>query len=233
MTCRVKICGTTSVDDALLAERYGADYVGVVLDVPYSERSVSVAEARSMVAALTTPAVILTYNRAPKWVADAVCETGASAAQLLGDESPDDVTELRRRLAEAGSEPVEVWKSLFLPPFGDSVPTPDVAGILARMRRFADAGAVKLLLDTTAVVDGRHRFGGTGKTSDWTVARELVQASPLPTFLSGGISPENVAEAVTRVRPYGIDLCSGVESTRGRRDEGRTAALFANLRALV
>lgn len=231
MRYRTKLCGTTTVADGLLAERCGADYVGIVLDVPYSERSVDLASARLIVEALAVPAVILTFNRDVGWVSDAVNETGAYAAQLLGGESPDDVDALRRRLVDAGLSGVEVWKSLFLPPSDCRTPAPDVASVADAMRRFADAGADKLLLDTAAFVDGRHRFGGTGKTSDWTIARELVALSPLPTFLSGGISPSNVAEAVTRVRPFGVDLSSGVETERGRRDETRTATLVANLRA--
>jgi len=228
---KVKLCGTTSVEDGLLAEQYGADYVGMVLEVPYSERSVSVAVARSIVAALTVPSVVLTHNREPEWVTDAVRSTGAFAVQLLGDESPEDVAELRRRLNVADLSRVEIWKSLFLPASDESFSPPSMEGVLRQMEAFARAGADKLLLDTVAVVEGRFRRGGTGKTSDWKLARELVRASPLPTFLSGGISPENVVEAVREVRPFGVDLCSGVEARRGKRDATRTAALFANLRA--
>lgn len=218
---KVKLCGTTSVADGLLAERYGADYVGVVVEVPYSERSVGVDEARTIVAALRTPVVILTSHRPLEWVAETVSTTGAFAVQLLGDESPEEVASLRRRIG------AEVWKSLFL---DVDAPPVDVETLRRRMRDFAAAGANKLLLDAVAVVEGRRRFGGTGRTINWELARELVATAPLPTFLSGGITPENVADAVRRVRPFGVDLCSGVESRRGRRDERRTALLFDRLR---
>lgn len=220
---KVKLCGTTSVADGLLAERYGADYIGIVVEVPYSERSVSVEEARTIIAALRTPVVVLTYNQPLEWVAEMVFTTKAFAVQLLGDENPDEVATLRRRLE------VEVWKSLFLDADASLV---DVETFRQRMRDFAEAGVHKLLLDTVAVVGGRRRFGGTGRPFNWDLARELVATAPLPTFLSGGITPENVADAVQRVRPFGIDLCSGIESRRGQRDEHRTALLFAHLRAL-
>jgi len=226
---KVKLCGTTSVEDALIAQDAGADYVGVVIDVPYSERSRTVDEARAILAAITVPGVILTYRLPVESAADAAERTGAHAVQLLGSESPDEVSRLAARLARHA----EVWVSLFLPPAGLEGSRSSADEVVASMESYADAGADALLLDTAAVVDGRHRFGGTGIVSDWHTARDLIARSPLPIFLSGGIRPENVGEAVTRVQPHGIDLCSGVEAARSRRDPARTAALFRALRSAL
>jgi phosphoribosylanthranilate isomerase len=221
---KVKLCGTASVEDALLAQRHGADYIGVVLEVDFSERSRSVAQAQTMVEALSTPVVILTFNRSVEWVVEAFQETGAAAVQLLGQEPPDAVAALKRHIGG------EVWKSLYLPPVEETSDSFNLSELRRQMNRYAVAGADRLLLDTAAFVGGKHRFGGTGRTSDWNLARRLILESPLPTFLSGGITPENVAQACREIQPYGVDLCSGVESERGRRDPTKTAALFEALR---
>jgi len=103
--------------------------------------------------------------------------------------------------------------------------------LLRAMRDYAGAGADKLLVDSVSLVDGKPKFGGTGKTHDWDVARRVIAASPAPAFLSGGIAAQNVAEARARVRPFGLDLCSGVESSPGLRDPQRTVDLMTAARA--
>ena len=108
--------------------------------------------------------------------------------------------------------------------------TADADALQKQMRRYADAGADKLLLDTAAFAGGKFRFGGTGRRSDWSLCRDLIGGAPTPTFLSGGIRPENAAEACRLVQPYGIDLCSGVEASRGKRDPQKTAALMRAVR---
>ena len=92
------------------------------------------------------------------------------------------------------------------------------------------AGADAFLFDTAEVSHGTVRFGGTGKTSDWGIVAELIAASTIPAFLSGGIRAENVNRAVEFVRPYGIDLCSGVESVKGSRDARKLKLLMDAVR---
>lgn len=85
-----------------------------------------------------------------------------------------------------------------------------------------------LLLDSRT----HDRLGGTGETHDWDVSREIVEAMhPLPVYLAGGLRPENVAEAIRRVHPAGIDVNSGVEDGRGAKDVGRLRAFIAGARA--
>lgn len=219
---RVKLCGTASVEDARMAEDAGADYIGILVDVDFSPRTVDADEARAISAAVFTPVVILTYERAAAWTAEMVGYTGAAAAQLLGRETPDVVSALKA--LKAG----EVWKTLYLPG-GESAEHLE-RDLSSQMATYARAGADKLLVDSVSLVDGKPKFGGTGKTHDWGVARRVIAASPIPTFLSGGIDARNAAEARATVRPYGLDLCSGVEASPGRRDPARTAALLAAAR---
>ncbi len=222
--CRVKLCGTASVEDARLAEEHGADYIGVLIDVSFSERSTSLSDARAIAASVFTPAVVLTFDETPERTAVIIDETGAAAAQLLGREAPETVSDLARRTN------AEVWKSIYLPAKGADEGGPDDDEIIHRMRQYASSGATKLLLDTAVTSASGTRFGGTGQVSDWTRCARLVREAPIPVFLSGGISSDNVAEAWTTVRPFGVDLCSGVEATRGRRDPDKTRALMDALR---
>ncbi len=219
---RVKLCGTTSVEDARMAEEAGAEYIGVLVDVGFSPRTVDCDEARAIAASVFADVVLLTYERSPEWTARAIDETGAAAVQLLGEESTAAVRELKA-LTNA-----EVWKTVFLPA-GESSEGLE-AELVRRMHDYADAGADKLLVDSVALLDGRPKFGGTGKTHDWDVAARVIAAATVPTFLSGGIAAHNAAQARARVRPFGLDLCSGVESSAGRRDHARTAALMAAAR---
>jgi phosphoribosylanthranilate isomerase len=223
---RVKLCGTTSAEDARIAERFGADYVGVVVEEPASPRSRSLAQAAAIGRAVAVPLALLVRGGEATWVADAVRATGARAVQLLGDESPEYVAGLCDMVGVA-----EVWKALYRPPRGVlGAPAPDE--VLRQMTEYVRAGTAKFVLDTAAAVQGRRRLGGTGLPHDWAVAQQIVARAPAPTWLAGGISPENVVEACRAVRPYGVDLCSGVECRRGKRDPAKTATLFAALRAL-
>ena len=79
----------------------------------------------------------------------------------------------------------------------------------------------------------KPRYGGTGKTCDWHLAGELIAESPLPVFFAGGIRPENVRAAIETMRPHGIDLCSGVEASKGIKDERKLAQLMAEVQKLL
>lgn len=201
-----------------MAEDAGADYCGVVVEVPFPERSVSIDAAAEIARQISIPTVIPVFNRSTDWVRRAVELIRPSAVQLMGHESPDELHQLKHQLS------CDVWKSLFLPPgTGDK---PDVEGIHVEMDAYTRAGADALLFDTVAVSRGKVRFGGTGKTSDWDVAAKLIAASTIPAFLSGGIRAENARQAIETVHPYGIDLCSGVESVKGSRDARKLESLM-------
>ncbi len=222
--CKVKICGTTSVTDAQMAADAGADYSGVVVKVPFSERSVLIDHAAEIARQTPIPTVVLVFNRPTEWVRQAAVQIQPFAIQLLGHESPAEVARLRRFLS------CKIWKSLFLPAHGDQ--RVDVKTIFAQMGAYIDAGADALLFDTADFSKGKARFGGTGKTSDWRFASQLIQACKVPTFLSGGIRSENVRAAIETVRPYGVDLCSGVESAKGVRDPRKLNWLIEQAQAV-
>ncbi|MDE0040698.1 MAG: hypothetical protein OXT74_01570, partial [Candidatus Poribacteria bacterium] len=131
--CKVKICGTTSVVDAQMAVDAGADYCGVVVEVPFSERSVPIDTAAVIARQTAIQTVIPVFNRPTDWVRRAAEIIQPYAVQLMGHESPDEVHQLKQQLS------CDVWKSLFLPP--GTGEKPDVEGIRVEMEAYTRAGA--------------------------------------------------------------------------------------------
>jgi len=217
----VKICGVTNPADARLVEEVGADFIGALVDVPDSPRNLTLERAMSVFAAVKIRAVLLTIHPHQSRLVELVGALRPFAVQLLGEESPSEVT----RLLEVGAH---IWKSIHMPPRGQ--PGADAQRLLHEMRQYADAGVSAFVLDTKATIRNVVRHGGTGMVHDWEVAAEVVAASPLPVFLAGGIDPNNVAEAIERVRPQGLDLSSGVEAEVGRKDAEKMRRLMAAIR---
>jgi phosphoribosylanthranilate isomerase len=195
---RAKICGVTRVEDALLAARLGADAIGLNL-WPRSKRCVSLDVAREIARALP-PLVVpvgVFVNPSRAEILAAVEGARLGAVQLHGDEAPRDARDL----------PVPVWKALRL-----AAPLP-----LAWLDEWE--GVQGFVLDAPD-----PGYGGSGRTCDWGVAREA--AARVPCLLAGGLTPENVADAIRAVRPWGVDVASGVEASPGVKDPGKLAAFL-------
>jgi phosphoribosylanthranilate isomerase len=202
MPTRVKICGITTWDDARLSIDLGASALGFNF-YPLSPRAISPADAWSIIRRLPpfVEAVGVFVNWEPQ-VVDAVAQAvRLGAVQLHGAESPGEVAELARKH--------RVIKAI-------RVKRGFRAASLARYRA-ADA----ILLDGFA--PGLH--GGTGRTLDWKLARGARRYGRI--ILAGGLTPENIAEAIRVAEPYAVDLASGVEARPGRKDAARLRAFFA------
>jgi indole-3-glycerol phosphate synthase/phosphoribosylanthranilate isomerase len=203
---RVKVCGVTNAEDASLAARSGANWVGMVM-VPNTPRAVTLALAEAVAdAAEGAGRVAVFRNEKMMAVADAARALGLGAVQLHGSEDAGYIRGLRSLLPDG----VEIWATGAV---GDSVPEPRL-------------GADRTLFDTS--VGGRS--GGTGIAFDW--ARISGRGELGDALLAGGLRPENAAEAA-RVGAYGLDVCSGVEAAPGRKDPARVGAFFAALRLPV
>jgi len=202
---QVKICGITNLADALAAVEAGADALGFNF-YRRSPRFITTAAAHEIIARL--PSSVLTVgvfvNEAePAQVARIAAQSGVAAVQLHGEESPDYCAALTGQ---------QVIKALRV---GDSF-TPEQA---ARYRTHA------ILLDAFSP----HAHGGTGLSFDWSLARrtrELVARL----FLAGGLTPANVGAAIAAVRPFAVDVCSGVEAAPGRKDAKKLRAFVAAVR---
>ena len=220
--CSVKIWGITSIHDARLAADAGANYVGVLVDVAVSERTRSATQATEIASGSPIPTVLLLYNRTTSDIQEIVSQVRPLAVQLLGQEPPQQVEELKRTVR------CQLWKSVYLP--AGSPENVDVPAVQAEMQAYRDAGADFLLFDSVDMSLEKPRYGGTGKTCDWNVAAELITESPLPVFFAGGIRPENVKAAIETIRPHGIDLCSGVEASKGIKDPRKLERLMEQVK---
>lgn len=220
--CKVKICGITSVHDACLAANVGADYIGVLVDVAASERTMKTTQAVDISSGSPIPTVLLLYNLTTSDIQDAVSRIQPYAVQLLGQETPQQVEELKRDAS------CQFWKSVYLP--AGSPENVDKSAVHTQMQAYQNAGADCLLFDTVDMSVDPPRYGGTGKRYDWSLAAELISDSPLPVFLAGGIRPDNVKDAIVNINPYGIDLCSGVEASKGVKDKPKLENLMKQVR---
>ena len=203
MVVRSKICGITRVEDALLAAEAGADAIGLVF-YDKSPRAVDVRQARTILAALPpfVTSVGLFVNASRCFIGEVLDAVPLDLLQFHGDETPEQ--------CEGHGRP---WfKALRVRPGDD---------LRAEAARFSGARAI--LLD--AYVPGVP--GGTGERFDW----KLIPADlPRPLILAGGLTPDNVAEAISSVRPYGVDVSGGVEASRGIKDAAKVAAFIQRVR---
>jgi len=202
---RVKICGITNWSDAKQAFEAGAEFLGFNF-YRESPRYISPSRAKTIVRRLpkNVSAVGVFVNESESSALENASGVGLKYVQLHGDESPQTVAHLSRR--------VRVIVAL-------RVREPFRATQLARFK-----GATAFLLDG---FDRRVR-GGSGKTFDWSVARRVNRGRKI--FLAGGLTPENAAEASRSVRPYALDVCSGVEAKPGKKDAARVAAFLRAVR---
>ena len=198
MSTRVKICGITRHEDAQVAVQAGAAALGWVF-VPGTPRYVSVEHAAAIVQEVPpmVTRVGLFVDADPAWILQVIQEVGLDTIQLHGEESPEFCRQFRGK--------VKVMKAF-------RVRGPETVERLSDYSTAADA----FLLD--AYVPGVA--GGTGATFDWTQA-VAARSVGRPIILAGGLTPENVAEAVRRVQPFAVDVSSGVEASPGKKDPAK------------
>ncbi len=215
----VKVCGIQTHEEASAALACGATALGVLVGLTHrAEDEIEAAAARDIVARLPaeTEAVLVTHLLDPERVAGLAASVGARAIQVHGDMTPADLRRLRPMAPDK-----RLLKAVHVTGEDDA---------LARAFAYADAAANALVLDSRSA----DRLGGTGLTHDWSISRRIVAAvHPLPVYLAGGLRPENVEEAVARVRPAGVDVNSGVEDESGRKDPARMREFVATAGAAL
>lgn len=207
---KVKICGLTSLDEALAATEAGADLLGFNF-YPPSPRYVETQACREIVAGLRRCGcrailVGVFVNAPPESVRRTLDDCQLDLAQLSGDEAEGDVRALDGRAFKA-------------------IRPRSLAAARDLAARYARREAPALL------VDAHHPdlFGGTGQTGDWPAAHAL--AADYPLLLAGGLNPENVAQAIRTAGPWGVDVASGVESSPGVKDIKKLRAFIQAARA--
>lgn len=200
MSVRVKICGITSVDDARAAVEAGADAIGLMFHEA-SPRNLSFTEATAISAALPpfVTRVGVFVNAEETFVREAIAFCHLDAVQFHGDESSE-------YCARFDTNVIKAFRIR------------DAAS-LANLTSYETRA---WLLDSFVA----GKAGGTGATFNWELAVQ-AKTHTTPIILAGGLTPENVAEAVAKVRPYAVDVSSGVESAPGKKDAQRIRAFIA------
>ncbi|MGH9532018.1 MAG: phosphoribosylanthranilate isomerase [Terriglobales bacterium] len=218
----VKICGTTSIEDALVAVEAGADALGFVF--AKSPRRVTPQAARTIIAELpaTVERVGVFVNETAERIQDIARDAGLTGAQLHGDETAGQLGDIRSRLSRVGSAAriLLAWRLAEFPPvegFGLDLPA-------------GDERPDCLLLDSQSPISR----GGTSTRFDWKswgsfLDGRLRRALP-PLIVAGGLNPENVTEAIHLLHPWGVDVVSGVEREPGKKDPGKVRAFLAAVR---
>jgi phosphoribosylanthranilate isomerase len=208
---RVKVCGVTCAVDLEAAARFGVDAVGLNFHPP-SPRSVSLEQARALLRDLPpfVEAVGVFVNRSVREIRGQVEETG------------------RIRIIQVHGGPHEVVDAFpyhFVPAF-QVRDAADLDGILRYLDTFRAVG----VLPSALLVDGYAAglTGGTGQRAPWDLLADFTPG--VPVLLAGGLTPENVAEAVRAVRPWGVDVASGVEQAPGRKDHERMRRFIESAR---
>jgi phosphoribosylanthranilate isomerase len=203
----VKICGIKTFEEALAAVDSGADMLGFNF-YPPSPRCVTLEACAGILTRLAAHrrssfvAVGVFVNHSPQLVQAVLEFCGLDLAQLSGDEPAGDLALLKGRAFKAvrPRSPQEADDGLL---------------------KFARPIAPALLVDAPA----GGAYGGTGVVGDWALARCMSEKAPL--LLAGGLNPENVSQAIRRVRPWGVDVASGVESSPGVKDASRMATFIS------
>lgn len=205
---KIKICGIKTIEEARWAIACGTDFLGFNF-YPPSPRSISIEDCNHIVKVLRREGLNTHYvgvfvNMLPEKILEILEHCKLDLAQLSGDESLED----QRILAE------RAYKVLRLPKYLGPISLYEQVSY----RKTPPA----LLVD--ASVPGQ--YGGTGQMADWETAATI--AAEMPIFLAGGLTPENIAEAIHKVKPWGVDVASGVESAPGKKDSAKVKAFIQN-----
>lgn len=194
---KVKICGNTNEEDALFASIKGADYLGFIIEVKSSIDSISREKAKGLIKSLPleAEAVYVTTETTPSRIVEIARFVNPACIQLHGSVTIDSIRKIRKQLPK-----IKLIKTI--PIEGKQA--------IALAKKFAPHVDF-LLLDSKA----KGKAGGTGKTHDWSISAKIVKGAGKKVFLAGGLNPQNVKDAVRSVKPYAVDVNSGVKEAPG------------------
>ncbi|BAZ11177.1 putative N-(5'-phosphoribosyl)anthranilate isomerase [Calothrix sp. NIES-4071] len=208
---KVKICCISSIEEAALAIKYGASAIGLVSEMPSGPGIIS-DELASKIAATIPPNIasfLLTSKQNVHNIIEQQQYVGANTLQIVDCLTHGNYQDLREALP--GVNLVQV------------IHVNDEESVTEALRVAPDVDAI--LLDSGNPNLAIKLLGGTGRAHDWSISRRIVELVNKPVFLAGGLNPENVRFAIEQVRPYGLDICSGVR-TDNKLDEPKLKAFF-------
>ena len=211
---RVKICGVTREEDLTTAVEAGADAIGLVVNVPTSPRNLTLREAKRLVSRVPifVESVVVTVSSSPELLTEILECLSPDAIQIHGGETPgfrlirEKLSGIRLIMAVSANSDAAIEKA-------------------AKISSSSDA----ILVDS--YVEGKH--GGTGVVHDWQLSKQIREAiAPKLLILAGGLTPENVGEAVDFVHPYAVDVSSGVEQHPGVKDPKKVFEFVKNAKEM-
>lgn len=214
MVTRIKICCISSIQEAILAVRYGASAIGLVSAMPSGPGPIP-ESLITEIAETIPPGVatfLLTCEQTPEAVIAQQRKTGVNTIQLV-DEFPIE----GYRPLKKGLPGIKIVQVIHVRDDSSIIEAQEVAV-------YVDA----LLLDSGNPSLAVKELGGTGRVHDWSISRKINDSVSVPVFLAGGLNPSNVRAAIEQVQPFGVDVCSGVR-TDGRLDEEKLKEFFKAL----
>lgn len=217
---KTKICGVTNVDDAIMVASSGADAIGLNF-FSAGKRFIKPAMAKIVADAVheTHPEVVIVgvfVNEPAEAILEIVKMVRLMTVQIHGDETPDLVPALKKLAGVAGLN-FDIVRAIRTSPRSEAAAL-DLSSVAAEAQKWVTAGVDALLIDAATP----DEYGGTGKQVDWEGFSNIETS--VPVLLAGGLTPDNVAEAISVARPAGVDVASGVESAPGKKDRDKTFA---------
>ncbi|SDU14815.1 phosphoribosylanthranilate isomerase [Verrucomicrobium sp. GAS474] len=214
---RIKICGITRVEDAFSAIRWGADSIGFLVGQRHASPDFLTAEAAGSIIAKLPPlvnTVLVTHLLTADEVLDTLEMTGADTVQLHGEITPAEIIRLRE------------WRPRLK---------------IIKSFHVVDEACVEYGLPYVAFVDAfvldslnaeTNQIGGTGLVHDWEISSRIKARYPIPIILAGGLTPENVADGIAAVRPYGVDVNTGLKNASGFKDHAKIHSFVEAVRGV-
>ncbi len=212
---RVKICCICSLEEAWIAINHGASALGLVSEMPSGPGVIPeslIAEIARRIPPFVS-SVLLTSKRSPSEIIEQRHRCGTNAIQICDDLDPEGLDEVARALPG-----VDIIRVIHVHGEGSMEEAKTVS-------QYVDG----ILLDSGSKGGSVVELGGTGRTHDWEISRRIVEAVEVPVILAGGLNPGNVAEAITLVKPYAVDICSGVR-TGGSLDSDKLQSFMSRVR---
>lgn len=197
----VKICGLTNIGDAREAARQGADYLGFLVEIKQSKDSISAEKAKELIKKLPKKAkkVAVVYKDNANEIIKLCKTVNPDIVQIHGKIKLNEIKKIKKQLSK-----IKITKTINVT---------DKKSAIKQLKKFENL-VDYILLDSKS----GKKIGGTGKTHDWKISREIVKISKKPVFLAGGLNPDNVKKAIAKVRPFAVDTNSGVKLKPRKKD---------------
>ena len=210
----MKICGLTREEDLAIAVSMGADAVGFLVGVPESPRNLTLKRAENLLSKVPIfiDKVVVTPPKSIEWLLEVNNMLKPSAIQIHGK------NELDSKIIQNSIKDTRLIKTIYVTKNSLN------KKIIEYLKTF-DA----ILLDSF----NKTQYGGTGKVHDWKLSRQIKKAlEPIPVILAGGLTPDNIKEAILTVKPYAVDVASGVESNPGIKDDKKIRTFIENAKQI-